>query len=415
VSPLGNPVARILVAAAFIASIGSGLYVAGSALYFVRIVGLPPVGVGAGLTVAALVGLPLSVPLGHLADRVGARAVTVALSLLRAAALVAALCADRMWSFLVVMVVLGIAENGANVTRSAMVSALVDRAERVRISAFLRTAFNAGFSLGLLAAGIALAMDTAPAYQALFLGNALTSVVACLIYLWLPRARKRPPGAAPARATRDLPYFAVSLVAGAAGLGDVILTVGLPVWIGAATAAPAATAAWLIMLNTTLVVLFQVRAARGVDEPGRAQALLRRACVILAGAAVLVPLTALLPVWAAVAVLVLVVGLLTLGELWGESAALAFRFELAPDGAQGAYGGVFKLGSGLVTAAGPLLVLGVVEAAGNPGWLLTGAVLVVAAATVGPVIRWAERTRPSLTEGGPDAEDRVAARTTGSR
>jgi len=80
------------------------------------------------------------------------------------------------------------------------------------------------------------------------------------------------------------------------------------------------------------------------------------------------------------------------------------------------YGGVFKLGSGLVTAAGPLVVLGAMDVAGWTGWLLIGGVFVVAAVISRPVIRWAERTRPKSMEGENDSDkNSTAARTAGSR
>ncbi|MEU3453681.1 hypothetical protein ABZ671_08770 [Micromonospora sp. NPDC006766] len=60
---------RTLSLATLANTVGSGLWLAEAALYLTRDVGLSPASVGAGLTVAGLVGLSASVPLGGLADR----------------------------------------------------------------------------------------------------------------------------------------------------------------------------------------------------------------------------------------------------------------------------------------------------------------------------------------------------------
>jgi MFS family permease len=58
---------------------GTGLYLAGSALFFTQIIGLSAAQVGLGLSVAGVLGILSPIPFGKLADRWGPRAVLLLL------------------------------------------------------------------------------------------------------------------------------------------------------------------------------------------------------------------------------------------------------------------------------------------------------------------------------------------------
>ncbi|HEV3289368.1 MAG TPA: hypothetical protein VG123_10260 [Streptosporangiaceae bacterium] len=53
-----------LLASALVDWVGTGLFLAVSVLFFVRVVGLSTVAVGAGLTIAALAAMPAVLPVG---------------------------------------------------------------------------------------------------------------------------------------------------------------------------------------------------------------------------------------------------------------------------------------------------------------------------------------------------------------
>ena len=71
-------VQRQLAAILFVDRSGTGIYFTLSALYFTRIVGLSTIQVGSGLSIAAVASIFVGVPMGHLADRIGARNLMVA-------------------------------------------------------------------------------------------------------------------------------------------------------------------------------------------------------------------------------------------------------------------------------------------------------------------------------------------------
>src|SRR5689334_3384581 len=64
---------RILAASSLGRSVGNGMLLSVSVLFFTRSVGLPATQVGLGLTIAAVVGMLTSIPAGHAADVLGAR------------------------------------------------------------------------------------------------------------------------------------------------------------------------------------------------------------------------------------------------------------------------------------------------------------------------------------------------------
>ncbi|WP_431783457.1 MFS transporter [Streptomyces chumphonensis] len=393
--------ARLIVLVSLIGSIGLGLYISGSAVYFVRSVGLSPTEVGFGLSAAGLAGLALGVPIGHLADRYGPREVTLSLVALQAVLLVSATQVTSFAGFLVVIVGLGVAESGADVGRQAVLSGLVRPDQRVAVSAYSRAVFNGGFSVGVLAAGVAISVDTQAAYASLMLGNAATALVGCLLYLRMPRvsgSARTKDSASGLTALRDLPYLTMSLVSGIMMLGDVILTIGLPLWLVTHTEAPRAAAAWLIGINTVMVMLLQVRMARGADHLAGAKRLHNWGFLAIMAACLLAAPSGSLSTWPALAMLALTTVSLTLGELWGQSARWNLRYDLALATAQGQYGGVFQLGTALPKVFGPLMVTALTDGLGGTGWLLIGAVLGVATLFSPMTLRWAERTRKEPVE-----------------
>src|SRR4051794_23295874 len=79
------PPLRLLAYGTLVTNVGGGAWYASWAVFLTRSVGLSPGRVGVGMTIAGAVGLVAATPLGHLADRVGPRAVFAGLLVLQAA------------------------------------------------------------------------------------------------------------------------------------------------------------------------------------------------------------------------------------------------------------------------------------------------------------------------------------------
>ena len=396
----GEKSIRLVVAGYLTGSIGYGLYLTGSSVYFVRSVGLSPAQVGFGLSAAGVLSFIGAVPIGRSADRYGPKRLTLIFTGCQVVLLILASQIRTFAPFVACIAMLGLAETGANISRGAIMAYLVGRGERVRLSALTRSVFNAGFAVGTLAAGVAIGVDTRAAYLSLILGNAAATAIVLVLYASLPA---RPPSAEPtqrrrsgfATGLRDLPFAALAQVSMVVHLGEVILSVGLPLWIVTHTTAPRQLAAWLIIVNTVAVVLLQTRAARPAETLAGATRIQQVAFGCLAAACGALVVTGRLPTPVAVPVLVVVLLLATAGEMFGDAAAWAFRFELAPATAQGEYGAVFGLGMALPTVLGPIIVTELPSRFPGFGWLLVGLVFVVAAVLCRPVFNWVQRSRPA--------------------
>lgn len=402
-----SPACRVVVLGQFAASVGAGMYITGAAVYFVRNVGLSASQVGAGLSAAALAGLSACVIAGRLADRLGARTVAVAAGLCAVPPLLVMTQVRSFWAFVLAAATLGVAVYSLDVARGALIAAVAGTGQEARLASYDRSAFNTGFSVGLLFAGVAITVGSRTSFVVLFIGDAAALATAALITLRLPRAAGRREAQAKAKvAYRDLPYLLVGQISSMTRLGDVILTVGLPLWLILRTHAPRGLAAWLLAVNTVLVVTLQARATRRAGTINGAAQLQRRAFVVLAAACVIIIPTHYLSAWAAAIVLGAVTVLLTAGELWGEGAWFTLRYALAAPDAQGEYGGVFALGQAVPGVAGPVLVTTLAVTIGIPGWLILAGVFVIFAVICrGPLERARQGSHRAGMMAAPSADE----------
>ncbi len=146
-SSLRGP-ARTLGALHFVDSLGNGLFMAGSAVYFVTVAGLPATVVGLGLSLAGLSGFVASLVFGRLTDRTGARRLLAVLLLLLAGAYALYPAVHSPAVYFPVVVLTGALEYGCGPAFGALIAELVPEGERVTARAALRSLFNAGFSAG---------------------------------------------------------------------------------------------------------------------------------------------------------------------------------------------------------------------------------------------------------------------------
>jgi MFS family permease len=386
---------RIMATSTFVNTFGNGLFLTSAALFYTRSVGLTASQVGLGLTLAGLASLLVGVPAGHLADLRGARELLIVLNVVEAGAMASLVLVHSFASFLVVTIAYSCIDKSSNAVRQGLVARVFAPEERVRGRAYLRSITNLGISFGAALSGLAIAADTREAYVALVLGDATTYLVAAWFLSRLPASV---PGATAHTggmliALRDRPFVAVTLLSGVMSIHYVLLEVALPLWIDRYTDAPTWTIALLFLINTACCVLFQVRAAqRAVDV--RSSALSnRRGGVLLALSCVVFALSDGLPAALAVAVLVLGALVNVAGELFQAGGAWGLGFGLSPEHLQGQYQGLYTTGFAASNMIGPLLVTSTVIALGRPGWLIIGAIFVVAGVALVPVSAWAERSR----------------------
>jgi MFS family permease len=396
---------RVYLLASFINTYGIGLVLTTLTLYAVRVVHLSPARTGLAMTIGGLVGLLASMPIGRLADRHGPRDVfrLVLLALVVVSASYV-LIAHSFVSFLIVTTVDGSAINAA---ASADVALLrrVGGEDATTFRSQTAALLNLGLTLGVGTAAVALELNTANAYRALFLGHALTCLIGVAVLSRLPKFEPLP-GAreeSPVAALKDKAFVGYTVLSGAMYVQFFVLIVLLPVWVVYHTSAPRWTVSAFVILNTIMVVLFQVRVGKTVQTIRQGGAALRRAGVIFLVSISAMGLATGIPAWAAMLVLAAAVMLYTYGEMWHTSGTFALDFGLAPAHAQGQYQGLIGMGSGAGQAAAPVLLIGLVLSLGRLGFVLLGAFLAVLGLAGPAVARWGERTRPAAAEAAETA------------
>jgi MFS family permease len=386
---------RILVVATLVNTLGNGLWMASSALFLTRSVGLSVTQTGLALTVTALACLVSSAPMGYLADRRGAREVLVAGLVALAAGTAALALVGSIGTFLLVAVPTAVADAAQRAAKGAVIAGAVPPDKRVHTRAYLRSVTNVGIAAGAGLAGFGLAVDTRGAYLALILGDAATYLVAAILLSRLapvPRMARRAEGPR-LIALRDRPFLAFVALDGLLSTHFGLFEVALPLWIAHRTDAPRWLIAVLFLTNTTAVVLFQVRAARGTDEPRGASRAARRAGLALFGACGLYALSDASRGGVTIALLVAGALVHVVAELWHAASGWGNWFGLAPADAHGQYQGTYSLGLQFGQMLAPLAVTALAVGWGGPGWLLLGAAFVLVGAAMPPVVSWALRTR----------------------
>jgi hypothetical protein len=297
--------------------------------------------------------------------------------------------------FIVTASLVGMADSASEAARGALIAGVIPAEGRVRTRAYLKSVDNIGISLGSVLGGVALSLDTRMFYSVLLVACGALFVVGGLVYIALPPVQRipRPEGGRNWEALRDPQYMAFGLINAILVMNTGILAVALPLWIVERTSAPAAMYSVILVLNTVIVVLFQVRASRGSEDVRGGACALARCGVLLAACCGLFALAGGQPVWLAVALLGVGAVVHVFGELLYSAGTWALAYELAPEHAQGQYQGVFVMTTNLGNMLTPVLVTALIIGTGSLGWLAFAAAMLGAGLAAPAVGRWALSTR----------------------
>ncbi|MBN1172391.1 MAG: MFS transporter [Micromonosporaceae bacterium] len=399
-----TPAGRTFAFIALVDSIGTGLFLAGSAVFFIRVIGLSASQVGVGLAVAGAVGFLGTVPLGVVADRVGTKRMLVLLQSWRAAWLVALAFTQGWVAFTAVSSCLVLAERVVPAANQAVIAAAVGEADRTRTMAAVRSVRNVGFSIGALLTTPVLASNDVWVFRSIMLLDSLSFVLAVLLLLRLtvpeepagPADRPRRSGNPMAylRGFSDWRYLNLTALNGALSLHMTLLSVAIPLWTVKGTAATAAIIPLLTTLNTVLAVVFQVPFARGSSDPRFGRRSLRRAGCSLMLCCAAMGLAGLCDRTLAIVALVAATVALTAGELWQSVGGWELSYRFAPTARRVEYLSIFSLGVTLQEIAGPLLVA-LVLVTGAAGWAGLAGLFLLATILVPATLRAMEHKEGS--------------------
>lgn len=416
VVPPAGP-ARRLVAVSLVDSVGTGFFLAGSAIFFVRVLGLSAAQVGLGLAVSSLVGFLTTVPLGMLSDRLGPRRMLVLLHGWRGAWTAVLPWADGILAFTVVASLLAVAECAIMPLTRSLVSDAMGAQDRTRTLGFMRSWRNGGFALGAALTTPLIAADSRAAYTTIVLINAVSCLAAAVVVGRIPLlpaepadpaepAAARPDRTRPLRpriplALRDRPYLALTLLDAALMTHVTLLSVAVPLWVTGHTAAPTAVVPILILTNTALAVALQVRFASQGESSRAGRTALQRAGLCLAACCLLLAPTGATSPAGTVVLLVLAVVALTAGELWEAAGSWSLSYRFARTDRESEYLSVFSLGSTAQYVVAPVVLTSLVLDAHAVGWIALAGAFVAVALTVRPVVAWLDRAAGRTGPAGP--------------
>ncbi|MFF1796248.1 MFS transporter, partial [Kitasatospora sp. NPDC058263] len=283
---------RIMAAGTTVDAVANGLYLATATLYFVRYLDITAVAVGTAIAAANIAGLLSPLVFGPLADRLGARPVYVALTLVRALGFIGYALVGSYAGYLVVTCLTIAAARACSPLLQVIVGEFEGAAERTKTMASLRAITNIGLTAGFLLAALVQAAHSRAAFVALFLFNAAAFAAVALAVVRAGRVAgsSAAPAAAPAEAGaeggsgspyRDRRFLLVTAANAVLMLHDCVLFILLPLWVVDRAGLPASASSALLAINTVLTVVLQLSVARFAQGLAKALRMLRVACLFL--------------------------------------------------------------------------------------------------------------------------------------
>jgi hypothetical protein len=279
----------------------------------------------------------------------------------------------------------------------------------------MRVARNVGLSLGALVGGIALAIGTREAVLATPLIFGAAMIVNAVGILRLPAesrdAHRMPESANRMVALKDIRFMVLALVNGFLTSYSVLIAAIVPLWVVTGTQAPDPTTAVVLIVNTGLVILLQVRATKNADTPEGPGRLLRMSGIAFFLACGSLTLSHDTGAVLAVALVVTATVFLTAAEMFQSAASWTLLSRLAVPRQRGAYSGVWGSGVRLQSVVGPAAFVWLVAGRSGLGWLVIGLALLLLGVACPGLIRWAERGRmpgePEPSSRPPHAPEQV--------
>lgn len=383
---------RVLAAGALLDAVATGVYLAVATLYFVRYVDIAAPSIGWALAVANVCALLVPMPVARLTKRLGLARVYITLLVLRGVGLAAYALADGYWRYLAVTIFFTAASRAALPLLQALVGQIEGEDDRTRTMASMRTVNNIGLATGFFVAGGVQLLQSRVAYLLLFVAGGLAFAVVAVVTAAASRGIDQQPVAAtersrPGTVYRDRRFLLVAAANAVLMLHDSMLFILIPLWIVQRSGLSETVSSTLLLLNTAITVVIQVRLAKygkGFDGSLR---LLRWSVAALAAAGLFLGSAGRGTPWVLVALLAAAVILLTIGENLHSVAGWELSFLMSDPDRRPQYLSLFSLGYTGQLIVGPVLMTSVVLPWGMPGVLLMTVLFTSAAAVTTVAVR----------------------------
>ncbi|MGW7428645.1 MFS transporter [Streptomyces sp. NPDC054861] len=358
------------VSASLIDSLGTGLIMAFTLVYFARTTSVSVTAIGAAMTVARLIALPASIVVGPLIDRFSARRTAAWGNLVSVAGYLGFLMAHSVWQIILVVFLVQVGHTTYWTSSSGLVVLASPEDRRTSWFGFMTALRNTAMGIGGALAAFAFTLGEGTALHAIVVGNAVSYVLAAtLLFSWRP-ARQEP--AAPAAGAdvaeqvqqvkagyatvlRDVSYTLLIGVNATLVFGQMLIKVLLAIYIVDALELPAWTAGTLIVVNAVQVSLTQTLVSKRT-EGSRMTRVIMLAAVLNAAAFGLFAVLYTTPDAVTYVGLFLAMVVFTLAEVIAFPAVETLSVSMAPAHIRGRYLATYQLSWTVGEVAAPGLL-----------------------------------------------------------
>ncbi|MFF7153518.1 MFS transporter [Streptomyces sp. NPDC008139] len=385
------PGERALLGAMGVDSVGSGMYIPFSLVFFHHITGLSFAVVGAVLTVVGLIGMGALPLAGTAVDRYGARRVQLLLYGVRGTGFALYPFATSLPAFAVVALGTAFGDRAFPAVQQAYIGEVASGVDRDRLQAAARALRNAGLGAGALLASLVITVAGDRGFTAAAWLNALSFGVAALLIRSISASRV-PDGSAtaerPAAGYRlvlaDRAFLGLTAANFLTALGYSALAVLFPLFIAGTLNGPQSLTGAAFTVNTVLCAVGGVHVAGRVRGRGarRTRSAALGAVIFAAAFVGLGVFGAARPQagWAVAGGVFALVALYTVAELVHNPSSSALAVAAAPEALRGRYMATYQLSWSLAATLAPSLFTALFAADSRLPWAVLTLTALCAAA-----------------------------------
>lgn len=356
----------------FVGSVGDGIWFTLWVLFFTQFSGISAATMGYTVAAVSLAGVLLALPIGHTADRLGARTVFITLNLIKCMALIILIFSKESLLFFFAGAALfwGINSVTNGIKTALICDAIPDTTQQLAALSRTRVIQHVGYAAGAGIGALILYVNSQAGWYSGIVFCALSLVAFSALSSGLPNCPgiKDPDEKHSLSALKDFTFSGIMLSGSLLAMCWGLMSTGFPLWIKEASA-PAWTFGVMVTASSVLIILFQTRASSLMPTTRAAGwgSLISGGCLALCciviwqsylyGSQILI--------FCALACLLHVAG-----EIFFVSSRWSLSLNLMDHTQKGKYLSITSLFEALVQSLGPALIVSLIALNNHSGWLI---------------------------------------------
>ncbi len=370
-------------------AMGSGVWMPVSMLYFLAVTPLDLVQVGLALTLGSVFTLPLSLVVGQVVDRYGAKRILQVGNILQAVGFAAYPFAHTVPTVAAVIDVASVGRTAFWGSFSPMVAAISEPGERERWFGFLGALRNSGFAVGGLVAAGVITIGTRPVYTAVVLVNAASYLASFVLMSGVAATERRTPsrqGGGWREVLGDRGYRWLVGCNFAYAMTEMSLIVVMPVYIVRMLHLPGWLSGSVFVINTVMIGVGQGLIVNRMTGAVRTR-IVTLAAGVTAASFALMYAAGLASKPVAIGVVLVAAVVYTIGEMVAGPVLSALATESPPEHLRGRFLAVYQLSWNLSGVVAPVLYAWLLDRGALSAWSGLAAMALLGAACCVPMRR----------------------------